>query len=102
MTTNEKEEENKYVDYVKKVHDYNKEFRNEIINKAIWIDNAINKILAYHYCKNEQLQTSFISLVLTDGQITFSRKIIMVKKLFQKHYPDLYQQYNNIFKKELD
>lgn len=69
-----------------KRHAYDRKARGEIIYAAIVIESIIEGIIADHCAKDKFL---FGALIFGEGQITFSQKLIMLKKLFKEYYPDL-------------
>ena len=75
------------VDLFAKRNEYDRRARGEIIYVAVVIEHQIERIIANHF--NAKEKWLFVSLIFGEGQITFSQKLIMLKKLFKEHYPDL-------------
>lgn len=78
-------------------YQYDQEIRSRVIYNAIAIESDIEQIIAWHFCHDEGKHILFISLMFNDGQITFSQKIVILKKLLRDSYPDIYLQFSGIF-----
>ena len=66
--------------------------RSRIIYNSILVDNAIEKIITTHFCREKDEKMLFASLIFRDGQITFVQKTIILRKLLKHSYPDLSDQ----------
>jgi hypothetical protein len=75
---------------------YDQEARGKIIYAAVRVESVIEQIIAEHFCDKKD-QAMFISLLFIVGQITFSQKLIILKKLFKEYYPDLLTTFPKIF-----
>src|SRR2546423_610060 len=73
--------------------------RARVINFAIEIDDWIERLIAFHFCFDEAQQMLFRSLLFRIGEVTFSRKIKILRELLKQSYPDIYTDYSNIFAK---
>src|SRR5690349_12029835 len=73
--------------------------RSRIIYNAILVENVIERIIVTHFCREADQQALFASLIFREGQVTFSRKIIILEKLLKSAYPDLHTQCKWIIKK---
>lgn len=69
-----------------KRHEFDRKARGDIIYAAVVIESLIERIIAKHFTKDTWL---FASLVFGEGQITFSQKLVILKKLFKQVYSDL-------------
>ncbi len=66
--------------------------RSRIIYNAILVENGIERIIVTHFCRETDQQALFASLIFREGQVTFSRKTVILEKLLKSAYPDLHQQ----------
>ena len=73
--------------------------RSRIIYNAILVENVIDRIIATHFCREADQKILFASLIFREGQVTFSRKIIILEKLLKSAYPDLHRECKWIIKK---
>src|SRR6266567_3452574 len=73
--------------------------RARVINSAIEIDDWIERLIAFHFCPDDAHQILFRSLLFRIGEVTFSRKIKILRELLKQSYPDIYTDYSNIFAK---
>lgn len=64
---------------------------------AVSLETEIEQILATHFCDKDK-HAVFITLMFIVGQVTFSQKTIMLKKLLKHSYPDLLTASPNLFK----
>jgi len=79
------------------VYQYDQEIRSHAIYKAVAIESDIEQIIAWHFCHDESKHILFISLMFNEGQITFSQKLAILKKLLRDSYSDIYLKYSGIF-----
>lgn len=97
------DDSNDYDDYdeqyqiIEKIHEFDRNLRSRIIYQVIEIESNIEQIIAWHFCREESQHILFISLMFMDGQITFSQKITILKKLLRDSYPDIYKDVSSIF-----
>jgi hypothetical protein len=75
---------------------FNRHIRGEIINAAVAVESSIEEIIAEHFCEPAS-KALFISLVFVVGQVTFSQKILILKKLFKDSYPDFVTTFPRLF-----
>jgi hypothetical protein len=66
--------------------------RSRVIYNSILLENAVQKIITTHFCRERGEEILFSSLMFREGQITFSKKITILGKLLKLAYPDLYKQ----------
>jgi hypothetical protein len=75
---------------------FDQEARGKIIYAAVRVESVIEQIIAEHFC-DEKDKAMFISLMFIVGQVTFSQKLIILKKLFKEFYPDLLKLFPKMF-----
>ena len=66
--------------------------RSRVIYNSILVENALEKIITTHFCREKGEEILFSSLLFREGQVTFSRKIIILEKLLKLAYPDLHKE----------
>jgi hypothetical protein len=63
--------------------------RSHVIYEAIALEGVIDNIISAHFCTDETKHIWFQSLIFRDGEVTFSKKIIILKKLLSNCYPEI-------------
>lgn len=86
----------KFQEYLEHRMVYDRKARGEIIYAAVSLESTIEQIIAEHFSASDA-KALFISLMFMTGQITFSQKIQILKKLFKDSYPDLLTTFPNMF-----
>lgn len=84
--------------HLRRTLEYDRLVRSELLHKAIVIDGVIAKIIAWHFCHNENDHPLFFS-VFDIGELSFSKKIRMLNKLLKFYYSDLHEKYSEELKK---
>lgn len=67
--------------------------RSQIIYESIALEGAVDRLLACHFCPDDSKHDLFVSVLFGDGEVTFSRKIRMLKKVLKLCYPKLATAY---------
>lgn len=73
-----------------KLDELTKEIRGSFLSQAIAIENFVGDVITFHFCLEENRQNLFFSLVT--GEISFSRKIKILKKILEIEYPELLKE----------
>jgi hypothetical protein len=73
--------------------------RSHIIYEAISIEGIIDQIIAWHFCPDEAKHVWFQSLLFREGEVGFSKKIRILKKLLRDCYPDLFEKVPGLINK---
>jgi hypothetical protein len=63
--------------------------RSQVIYEAIDLESAVERIILFHFCPDAARHDLFISLLFRDGEVSFSQKIKMLRKLLKLCYPKL-------------
>jgi len=66
--------------------------RSRVIYNSILVENALEKVITTHFCREKGEEILFSSLLFREGQVTFSRKIVILEKLLKISYPDLHKE----------
>lgn len=61
--------------------------RSQILYEAIDLEAAVERIVAFHFCPDPEKHDLFVSLLFREGEVTFSQKIKMLRKLLKLCYP---------------
>lgn len=77
--------------------EHNRSTRSEVISIVIQIESHIEQTIAWHFCSDEKKHAAFISFLFMDGQITFSQKITILKKIMRSFYNDINSQISSIY-----
>jgi hypothetical protein len=72
--------------------------RSRVIYNSILVENGLEKVLITHFCREKNDERLFASLIFREGQVTFSRKIVILEKLLKSAYPDLHRECNWVIK----
>ena len=73
--------------------------RSYTLHQAISIEWVIDNIIATHFCHKKEEYPLFFSLIFREGEITFSAKIKILKKLLKLKYPDINKQFPKLIKR---
>jgi hypothetical protein len=65
--------------------------RSHIIYEAISLESMVDQIIAWHFCPDETKHLWFQSLLFRVGEVPFSNKIRILKKLLRECYPDIWE-----------
>jgi hypothetical protein len=63
--------------------------RSQIIYEAINLEAAVERIITFHFCPSADKQDLFVSLMFSEGQVSFSQKLAILRKLLKLCYPKL-------------
>jgi hypothetical protein len=69
---------------------YDQNTRTQIIYNAIHLEGLVEEIIAWHFCPNEEKHLWYKSLIFKTGELSFSKKITILKGILQQFYPDIY------------
>jgi hypothetical protein len=70
-----------------------------IVQSAVLVEAKLENIIAFHFCDDQDKWLAFKSFIFLDGEITFSKKIEICKKVFRQYYPAVYEQISPMFKR---
>jgi hypothetical protein len=73
--------------------------RSHIIYETTAIEGVVDSIISWHFCPDENKHIWFQSLLFRDGEISFSKKIIILQKILKEFYPDLNKSVKGLTKK---
>jgi hypothetical protein len=71
---------------------YDRHIRSQVMYNAIYLEGLVGQIIAWHFCPNEEKHLWFNSLIFQRGEISFSKRIIILKEILQQFYPDIYAE----------
>jgi len=69
--------------------DHDRLVRSQIVYEAITLESVVDRIIATHFCSDESKHPAFFSFIFRDGEISFSNKIRILKKILGASYPSL-------------
>jgi hypothetical protein len=69
---------------------YDQHIRSQVMYNAIYLEGLLGQIIAWHFCPNEEKHLWFNYLILQRGEISFSKRISILKEILQQFYPDIY------------
>lgn len=72
--------------------------RGEIIERAIYLEREIDKFIAAHFCKTQEVKTEFIELIISTDRMTFEGKRQIFQFLVEKYHKDFLKKNQTIFK----
>ncbi|MGE0864516.1 MAG: hypothetical protein AB7P34_11500 [Vicinamibacterales bacterium] len=72
---------------------YDRAIRSQILFEAIALESVLDSIIAWLFCADEGKHPLLFSLIFGDGQISFSKKIVILRKLIRQIYPDLNNEF---------
>lgn len=75
--------------HIQIILEYDRLFRSHLLYEAIELEGRLDKIIAWHFCSDEAKHGLLFSLVFREGEIGFSAKIQVLRKLLKNAYPDL-------------
>ncbi len=78
---------------------YDRHVRSQVMYNAIYLDNLIGQTIAWHFCPNEEKHLWFKSLIFQRGEISFSKKIIILRDILEQFYPDIYAETKGVIKR---
>lgn len=70
-----------------------------IVQGAVLVEAKLENIIAFHFCDDQNKWLSFRTLLFLDGEISFSKKIEICKKLMREHYHAIFEQISPMFKR---
>jgi hypothetical protein len=83
--------------HLKLTFDYDKLIRSRVIQAAIAVEKELEGIITWHFCPDKAKHLSFMSLFFQEGQISFSMKTEIAKKMLKKEYPEIFKEIKSIF-----
>jgi len=87
--------------HVQVILEYDRLFRSHVLYEAIDLESRVDKMIAWYFSPDESRHALMFSFVFREGEIGFSTKIQILRKLLRKAYPDLQQAFG-WFPKALD
>ncbi len=69
---------------------YDQNTRTQIIYNGIYLDELVGEIIAWHFCPSEEKHLWFKSLIFRTGELSFSKKIDILKEILKHSYPDIF------------
>lgn len=82
--------------HIQTILEYDRLFRSQLIYEAIALEGQLDKIIAWHFCPDEAKHGLLFSLVFREGQIGFSAKIQVIRKLLKHAYPELREGFGHL------
>lgn len=75
--------------HIQVILEYDRLFRSHLLYEAIALENLVDKMIAWYFSAEESKHALMFSLVFREGEIGFSVKIQILRKLLKKAYRDL-------------
>jgi len=74
---------------LKKITKLENEIRGSYLNQSINIEGLVGDIISRYFCIEEKRRKMLYSIVITESNLSFHRKVEILKKIIDLQYPDM-------------
>lgn len=74
---------------LKKITKLENEIRGSYLNQSIHIEGLIGDIISRYFCIEEKRRKLLFSIVITESNLSFHKKVEILKKIIELQYPDM-------------
>ena len=72
--------------------------RGLVINDSIFLERSVDRVIANHYCDNEEKRNELLEWLLSTDRIIFSNKVQLFRLILERHNKEFIKKHPDIFK----